>query len=537
MPTNQIHRRPAGYFLTHALRFAMALAILGGPVSSVIMAQSAAPADLMSYQGFVADANGAALASSNPVNYTVVFRIYSTSSGGSSLWAESQTVTVDKGNFSVVLGEGVAEGSEPRPTLSSVFSSATASDRYIGITVKGLSGGDPEMSPRLRLLPSPYAFLARSANGLVAADGTSLLVPESGRLRLSQAIQTTGGNTRGESAVDLQVLRQNSQPAQVASGRASSLLGGENNIASGDTAIVAGGQNNTASGLAASVLGGRNNSASGSYSTTVGGLQNTASGSYSLSAGRRANAAHQGSFVWGDSQDAEVASTGNNQFVLRASGGVAINSTPASGVALNVTGKVKSDSAEIGDLTVKNLTAENVVGSGTVPIGAIVMWSGSEASIPTGWALCDASTKNKQTTPDLRGRFIRGADGSITTGTVGGADSVTLTTKQLPSHTHQPTFSLTTAGGHSHAYNDHFFSGDSSLTGGDNKGNNNGENTWVGTGAIMDSNNPLWYRSMATASAGDHTHGFSLTIASTGDGQSFSIMPKYYALAFIMRVQ
>ncbi len=494
----------------------------------------------MSYQGFVADANGAALASSNPVNYTVVFRIYAASSGGSSLWAESQTVTVDKGNFSVVLGEGVAEGSEPRPTLSSVFASATASDRYIGITVKGLSGGDPEMSPRLRLLPSPYAFLARSANGLVAADGTSLLVPDSGRLRLSQAIQTTGGNTRGDGAVDLQVLRQNSQPTQVASGRASSLLGGENNIASGDTAVVSGGQNNTASGLGATALGGRENTASGDYSTAVGGRQNKASGAYSLGAGRRANAAHQGSFVWGDSQDAEVASTGNNQFVVRAAGGVAINSTPATGVALNVTGKVKSDSAEIGDLTVTTLTAANVKGAGSVPIGAIVMWSGSEATLPTGWALCNGQTVFGQVTPDLRGRFIRGGGGTNATfviGSTGGADTMKLTTSQLPTHTHTGTSTISAAGNHSHSYDDHFFSGNGSFGSYNSGAYNNAEKNWPGTSATVDSDNPLWYRWMQTSTGGDHLHASTLTLNSTGDGQSFSILPSYYTLAFIMRVQ
>lgn len=40
------------------------------------------------------------------------------------------------------------------------------------------------------------------------------------------------------------------------------------------------------------------------------------------------------------------------------------------------------------------------------PKGIIVAWSGDYSKIPDGWALCDGSN----TTPDLRGRFILGAN-------------------------------------------------------------------------------------------------------------------------------
>ena len=45
-----------------------------------------------------------------------------------------------------------------------------------------------------------------------------------------------------------------------------------------------------------------------------------------------------------------------------------------------------------------------------VPLGVIVMWSGSVADIPAGWTLCDGTVANGLTTPDLRGRFILGLD-------------------------------------------------------------------------------------------------------------------------------
>ncbi|MEY3275410.1 MAG: hypothetical protein RL153_675 [Verrucomicrobiota bacterium] len=518
--------RGGGAAWTRVLQLACALAFLGVATATRSMAQSATPADLMSYQGYLVDANGAPLANSNPVNYTIVFRVYATSSGGSSLWSESQTVTVDKGSFAVVLGEGVQEGSEPRPALSSLFASTSASDRYIGITVKGLSGGDPEIMPRLRLLPSPYAFLARSANGLVAADGTSLLVPDAGRLRLSQAIQSTGGNARGASAVDLQVSRQPAQPTQVASGRASTLTGGENNTASGETAVVTGGVGNTASGLGSVALGGTANTASGGHATTVGGRQNTASGEFAMAAGRRANAIHSGTFVWADGQDADFASTAANQFNIRAAGGVGVNTSAEAGVGLKVAGRVKADTVDVTTLNVGTLQATSLTGYGTTPLGGIIMWSGSESSVPAGWALCDGRTSNGRVTPDLRGKFVVGAQSSQPVGTVGGASTVTLSVANLPSHTHGVSGDTVDGGNHNHYFDDYYVS--------ENIGNGNWGwlglrgNDWDNRGHTTGNN---------TAYNGTHRHSFSVTSAATGSGSAFSIVPPFYALAFIMRVQ
>jgi len=72
------------------------------------------------------------------------------------------------------------------------------------------------------------------------------------------------------------------------------------------------------------------------------------------------------------------------------------------------------------------------------PIGVIMAWNFE--SIPNGWAICDG-TKG---TPDLRGRFILSTDrrkdkrGKIKKELKekGGAESVTLTIKQLPKHKH-----------------------------------------------------------------------------------------------------
>jgi hypothetical protein len=142
---------------------------------STALAATSTPPDSMTYQGFLVDANGNALAPSTPQNYPVAFRIYNTSSGGTGLmWSEQQIVTVDKGSFSVLLGEGTPIGGEPRPALSSIFTGATASDRYISAWVT-IAGNTTEILPRLRLVPSPYSFLATSAANLVQPNGSSFL--------------------------------------------------------------------------------------------------------------------------------------------------------------------------------------------------------------------------------------------------------------------------------------------------------------------------------------------------------------------------
>lgn len=89
------------------------------------------------------------------------------------------------------------------------------------------------------------------------------------------------------------------------------------------------------------------------------------------------------------------------------------------------------------------------VGSEILPQGTIVMWSGSIASIPLGWLLCDGTNG----TPDLRDKFIIGArqdlsgtartnlTGSLTqsggTPTLIGVSGIhVLTISEIPAHSH-----------------------------------------------------------------------------------------------------
>ncbi|MGA2855038.1 MAG: hypothetical protein ABSE90_13030, partial [Verrucomicrobiota bacterium] len=84
--------------------------------------------------------------------------------------------------------------------------------------------------------------------------------------------------------------------------------------------------------------GGYNNyiGTNAAYATVPGGSHNIAGGQSSFAAGYRAKALHNGAFVWADSTDADFASTTNNQFAVRALGGVVLQTptitVPGAGV-------------------------------------------------------------------------------------------------------------------------------------------------------------------------------------------------------------
>jgi len=98
-------------------------------------------------------------------------------------------------------------------------------------------------------------------------------------------------------------------------------------------------------------------------------------------------------------------------------------------------------------------------GSGSTPVGGIIMWSGW--AIPVHWTICDGSpAPNGMPTPDLIGRFVRGSHASGH-GAIGGrtvTDGTALTMDQMPEHTHtishnhpqNGTFTSTEGGFHSH---------------------------------------------------------------------------------------
>ena len=145
------------------------------------------------------------------------------------------------------------------------------------------------------------------------------------------------------------------------------------------------------------------------------------------------------------------------------------------------------------------------------------MWTGTLATIPGGWALCDGGTYtapngDSVTTPNLLDRFVYGVSASKDPGATGGDSSYTLTTAQLPSHSH----AISADGTHNHDIRRSWDSGTNyatiSIVG--------AASLHFGSGFISDS--------------GSHSHGGAT--GSTGSGDSIDNRPSFYKLAFIMKL-
>ena len=143
------------------------------------------------------------------------------------------------------------------------------------------------------------------------------------------------------------------------------------------------------------------------------------------------------------------------------------------------------------------------------PTGGIVMWSGSIASIPSGWALCNGSNG----TPDLRNRFVVGAGSTYAVDATGGsADAIVV------SHTHAATStstSVVTDPGHSHTFSSNTTPGPDPLIG----------NV---SGSLYNTNTATTGITVATTT--------TTTNASTGSSGTNANLPPYYALAYIMKL-
>ncbi len=157
MPSNHA---PASWTAAAFSRFSIVLLILLG-LAGRVSAQGTVP-ERLSFQGYMEDGSGTPLGQAAPANFEVTFRIFPTATGNTSLWTEKQTVTFDKGNYSVLLGQGTEVPPELYPTLSTVVMNANGNELYVETTVN-ISGTPAKILPRLRLLPTPYAFLASKA--------------------------------------------------------------------------------------------------------------------------------------------------------------------------------------------------------------------------------------------------------------------------------------------------------------------------------------------------------------------------------------
>ncbi len=177
------------------------------------------------------------------------------------------------------------------------------------------------------------------------------------------------------------------------------IAGGAFNKSTADLSTVSGGYVNSATGYGSTVTGGQSNSATGRFSTLGGGYLNCAGGDYSWAGGRfayvrpgnepgdgtcAANSGtatgDSGTFVWADDQSGGFTSTGARQFLVRAGGGMAINSNDPSGNSLRVNGTVRVD-------TLGTAGSVAVCRNGSNQLSSCTGAAGSVSSVATGTGL------------------------------------------------------------------------------------------------------------------------------------------------------
>ena len=118
--------------------------------------------------------------------------------------------------------------------------------------------------------------------------------------------------------------------------------------------------------------------------------------------------------------------------------------------------------------------------------GMIKIWSGSIASIPSGYVICDGTNS----TPDLRDKFVMGAGSTYAVGASGGSGTHTNSVAEMAAHTHD-----------------------------------------IGTYAALNYQSGVDRRGPGTET-GAIWEDAALT---AGSGNAYSILNPYYALAYVMK--
>jgi hypothetical protein len=162
--------------------------------STLATAQTSAVPGFISYQGRVVDASGANVGAGTPVNRTVIFRIWdnpSSTNTANLIYSEAQTVTVSEGEFSVLVGQGVANTTqtygylETSKKLADIGSAFGGSTRYLGVTVAAaatIATTDNEITPRQQIVSTAFAMRAKYAEQLGSNGGTAITALDSGRV-------------------------------------------------------------------------------------------------------------------------------------------------------------------------------------------------------------------------------------------------------------------------------------------------------------------------------------------------------------------
>jgi hypothetical protein len=361
-------------------------------------------------QGTAFTYQGQLVTNSSPVTgiYDLRFTLYDSTNLPGTVVAGPLTnsaTPVNNGLFTTVIDFGIGVFTGPARFLEI----AVQSNGTTGFTV---------LTPRQQLAPTPYAITAENLNGLQIQPNPSSGAPNfiGGSSANYMAPGTIGAVIAGGGAVNYSGLAAtdsnsvsgnfsfigsglNNQAQEIydvigggynnsiSLGADSAFIGGGggNQINGNDyKAVIAGGNNNyIGPNSAYSVIGGGSGNimesftgqgvigggsanairAGSIYGAIPGGQNNQVAGSCGFAAGQSAQANHNGTFVWADDSSATAfASTSSNQFLIRATGGVGINTDSPAGMALNVNGAVMASNFVGSGAGLSSLNAASLTG-------------------------------------------------------------------------------------------------------------------------------------------------------------------------------
>ena len=144
-----------------------------------------------------------------------------------------------------------------------------------------------------------------------------------------------------------------------------------------------------------------------------------------------------------------------------------------------------------------------------IPVGGIIMYSGTDTELNalTNWKLCDGTTYGSVTTPNLKDKFVIGADQYSSGWKTNVTGSLTQSGGSKDAVVVQHNHTYVTKGG--------AYTGDS---------HTEQSETWRLESTVN------------TGDSGSHQHSLSGTTDSTGVAATNANLPPYFALAYIMRI-
>lgn len=251
------------------------------------------------------------------------------------LYEDSNTVNVADGVYSTFIGDD--------PPSAAFLDALTNATLYVEVAVNGIT-----LAPRERLASVGYSLATRGV--LVTTNGSVVLNPAENSVSSPSARSSVGGGLNNN-------IQGTVSGGAIAGGVANTIQdGGSKGFIGGGTgnkiqafgvanAVVGGSQNSIGDAAYASSIGGGEGNSIGTnaaYATIPGGRASAVGegATAAFAAGTRAKANHPGSFVWADHTNTDLVTTADNQFLIRAAGGVGIGTNVTAGRALTVAGDV-----------------------------------------------------------------------------------------------------------------------------------------------------------------------------------------------------